>query len=579
MDNMTEVVLTVLFLFGVNLTAPLALLSTEVFAQGDLQGYCVLTPRPMVQLNPEFVYRGATTTHPLHFPEHYGASAYDSPRFLDAAHSRVGLRRTIQSLADQQVPFLLPEGLVTTNPEFRTPSFDLGFLNKSQFDMGSFWTLAQRWAMEDPDYWYGIKELYDLGYRPVVRHHLLGLSKDTLVMQRPGALTPGIGQLPTFIDGTLVGPSPMASGAVHCVNDSLMLSSIPPSLFCELPTYDRYLRHLAMPDLDEKTITFFKDSGLWALAYGDESLLSASGSISDSFPDGVRYQAGANELHFDPQGKSVGTGTVAQSTGPDVVIISRHSSVPGQLQVERLPLEHRLKAATPEVRLRYQRVCSTLRRQHLRSSVGGGLRLGAAGGGRLLRGAGSGLVVQYGVSEGLKASAGLSDDKANMVIMPLSEAAGMVAVDLALPALTSTATTSAATTATTGAATTTGLGASVASGAIGGLAVVTEATRRSADHHHLKLLYDQNSMEMGTQMTIYLMRRNARLRDIGEISQEELVRRNNALARSARREGERTAEEAQWVYRRYRNIVTACFGTIGDSWDCWNGWDYWTGSK
>ena len=78
-------------------------------------------------------------------------------------------------------------------------------------------------------------------------------------------------------------------------------------------------------------------------------------------------------------------------------------------------------------------------------------------------------------------------------------------------------------------------------------------------------------MEMGTGMTINLMRRNAHLRDIGEISQAELIQRNQALADSARKEGERTVEEARWIGERYRNIVTACFGTIGSAWDHWTG--------
>ena len=77
-------------------------------------------------------------------------------------------------------------------------------------------------------------------------------------------------------------------------------------------------------------------------------------------------------------------------------------------------------------------------------------------------------------------------------------------------------------------------------------------------------------MEMGTSMTIHLMRRNVHFRDIGEISQEELIRRNKALTGSARREGERTVEEAQWISERYSNGFTACFGTIGDGWDYWS---------
>ena len=548
--------------------ASFMILSPKTFAQGDLRGCCVLTPQPMAQLNPEFVYRGATTTHPLHYPDNYRVWTYGIPELLDLAHSREGLSYTIQTLADQQVPFLLPEGLVITNPEFRTPSFDLGFLNESQFDMVSFWTSAQHWAMEDPDYWYGINELYDQGYRPVVRHNILGLPKDTIVMQRPGAPMPGTGQLPTFIDGNLVGKSSLSAGVVHCIDDSLWLSTIPPALSEKLPTYHRYLYEMAMPNLDEEVATFLASgdqAGLWNVH--DESIPESIGSISESFPEGVRYETALDELPFDPQGKSISADPTPQSIHSDIIVVSRDPGAPGQLRVDRLTPAQRLKSKAPEVQLRYQRVRAIWRRQRLRASVRNELRRGAAGGGRLLRGAGAGLAVQFGASEGLKATTGLDDDTANMVVMPLSEAVGMMAVDLALPTVgTTTSTAAAGTTAAT-----TGVGATVASGAVGGLAVVTEATRRSANQHHLKLLYDQNSMQIGTQITIYLMRRNAHLRDLGEIGQAELIQRNQALADSARKEGERTTEEAQWISKRYRNIATACFGTVGSAWDHWTG--------
>ena len=77
-------------------------------------------------------------------------------------------------------------------------------------------------------------------------------------------------------------------------------------------------------------------------------------------------------------------------------------------------------------------------------------------------------MVQYGFSEGLKATTGLDDDTANMVVMPLSEAVGMMAVDLALPTVATTTSTAAA--GGTTAAATTGAGATVVSGAVGGLA-------------------------------------------------------------------------------------------------------------
>ena len=202
--------------------------------------------------------------------------------------------------------------------------------------------------------------------------------------------------------------------------------------------------------------------------------------------------------------------------------------------------------ASPLVRARYDRMRRLLLRQKMIRS--------AKAGGRFLRGAGAGIVVQIGLSEGLKATTGMADDEANMIVMPMAEAAGMVAVD-------GLATTSTAASAGTGA---TGFGATVAAGGVGGFAVVSEATRRSAGHHTNQTLYDQSTMEMGTCMTINLMHRNAYLRDIGEISQEELMRRNNALAASARKEGQRMADDAAWINRRYSNGAVACWGTICD---------------
>ena len=222
-----------------------------------------------------------------------------------------------------------------------------------------------------------------------------------------------------------------------------------------------------------------------------------------------------------------------------------------QLHLERPRASVRVLGASPEVQLRYNQ----MRRMALRRSAGAGLRC--------VRGAGVGLGVQIGLSESLKATTEMDDDTANMVVMPISEGVGMLAVDMALP--TVSATTGTSTAAATSA------GATVAAGTVGGLAVVTEATRRSADQHSLKLAYDQSSMEMGTSMTVNLMCRNAHLRDIGEISQEELIRRNSRLAVSARREGERTVKEAQFIADRYANILTATWGTTTDGFRCWLG--------
>ena len=103
-----------------------------------------------------------------------------------------------------------------------------------------------------------------------------------------------------------------------------------------------------------------------------------------------------------------------------------------------------------------------------------------------------------------------------------------------------------------------------------------EITRRmvadTSEQRRLGLAYTDISSEMGTSMTINLMRRNAQLRDNGDISQAELIRRNKALGDSARREGERNVKEARWIGDRFSNVGTAIFGSFGDGLDYWTSW-------
>ena len=588
--------------------------------QGDLQGAIVIGPYPLEEIHPEFIYRGAQTTHPLHYAEFYGVSPLDQPEVLDEARNAKSLKQVINHLTGRRAPFILTEGFLPTNLHFRTDAFDYGLMDLSRLNCEGCWTYEQLSAIDDPDYWRSIKQLYERGYRPVLNHHFKDLAEHSLVMQHLSAPPPGTGQPATYIDGNRVGRSSVGGGVVHRIDDSLYFMNVDPSVLDRVPTYENFMYEMTYPDFGDGS-EGLTDSDSILVKENNPAKVRKSGSlISDGIFDPNPFEVTIGGPEFDPLAKppkdsstkiptpentasentapedtapktskpdpvpveelettvanrpdspnapnsSKGQGPGASSE-PDFIVVTHDPEVPSKVRVTKLPVEQRLKLVSPEVRLRYQGVCSTLRHQRVRARIGGGLR----GGGRLLRGAGAGLAFQYGVSEGLKATTGLDDDTANMVIMPLSEAVGMMAVDLALPTVATTTSTAAA--GGTTAAATTGVGATVVSGAVGGLAVVTEATRRSADQHHLKLLYDENSMEMGTQMTIYLMRRNAHLRDIGEISQEELVQRNEALADSARKEGERTIREARWIGDRYRNIVTACFGTIGDAWDLWMG--------
>ena len=69
------------------------------------------------------------------------------------------------------------------------------------------------------------------------------------------------------------------------------------------------------------------------------------------------------------------------------------------------------------------------------------------------------------------------------------------------------------------------------------------------------------------------MRYNLTLHQAGEISHDELVRRNNDLMRSARRESEETLAEVRWIDQRYKNIATASWGTLWDGGRYWLGYD------
>ena len=232
-----------------------------------------------------------------------------------------------------------------------------------------------------------------------------------------------------------------------------------------------------------------------------------------------------------------------------IVMVRDHSKPPVSNMIEaerirRLRSIFRVRHKSPEIQTRYRQ----LRRHSWRTRFDNGLRSG----GRAVRGAGVGIGVQVGLSEGLKATTNLDDDTANMVVMPVSEAAGMVAFDGVVAS---------------------GAGAGVASTMLTGgactVAVVLEATRRSAENHTTKLSFDNNTLAIGGTLTAHLMRRNYELMEAGEIKRDEMVRRNNALAASARQEGDEIAQDAQWISARCTNLGTAVIGTIGDGIYAW----------
>ena len=607
-------------------------------AQGDLLGSIVIGPYPMEEFNPEFIYRGAQTTHPLHNWEFYGVSPLDHPHVLDAAQNSSGLRRTINHLTRLRAPFILTEGFLPTNLHFRTEAFDYGLLDIDGLRCEDCWTYEQLQAIDDPDYWQTIRQLYDRGYRPVIRHNFKDLAERSLVMQHVSAPPPGTGQPATYIDGNRVGRSSVAGGLVHRIDDSYYFANIDPEILDRVPTYESYMFEMTTPVFDEVP-SELADSLSKIIANEEKTGWRQNpGSITESTPPGTDYMPLDDPVDFDlttkptpePLGQTpaanappadpvvpdapvsdvpVSDATPSNATPPDTpletrparktpvevdparvtakgpakidkaislgasqgakgasaasvygplrptdpgyIVVSHHPDGPERVRVKKFPVNERLKLVSPKTKLRYQSVCNAMRRSLLRAAVSSNLQ----GGGRLLRGIGAGLVVQYGASEGLKAMTSMDDDTANMVVMPLSEAVGMVAFDLALPTVAAATGTAAATST---------VATTAVAAAVGGLAVVTEGTRRSADQLSLKLAYDNNSMEMGTSMTINLMRRNAHLRDTGEISQEEMMRRNKALGDSARKEGDRTVKEAQWIDERYTDGFTACFGNIVD---------------
>ena len=599
-------------------------------AQGDLNGAVLLSPNYMPELE-QYIYRGAITPQPHFNPELYGLLP-DTPAWR-VGHLQDDLWqwRTIEALTGERRPFILSQGQRSTNPAYQTAEFNYGLTRPTDAPDGSNCRTrngfirglrSEHWA----PYWRSVEHLIERGYRPIDSHHFIGLPRGALVMGHIDAPVPGSGAIPTNTAGEIFyNYDPRRPGYYTWLPDGVHGPVAPRDPELTALIMDELHNPGVLEDsyipLSDANHPLHVDAAKFGMTLPDEvrqgvvdglpefdlerplapespnpidnpQQRPSSRQLLDPAPtvQKIIVASGEGVPATPPAGPPASTGSgspppldglgskLSLGNGPppidgaDLIVVTPDASNPSRVSVKRLPPAMRWLLLDRQVQVRYLRYRGHTMRQRLRGSVRSGLRTrlrsGAVGGGRLLRGIGAGLVFQYGASEGLKATTGMDDDTANMVVMPLSEAVGMIAVDLALPTVGTTTSTAAA---GTTAAATTSVGMTVVAGAIGGLAVVTEGTRRSADQHSLKLAYDDSSTEMGTSMTINLMRRNAHLRDSGEISQEEMMRRNKALGDSARREGERTVEEARWIGERYRNGFAACLGTIGD------GWSYWTG--
>ena len=570
------------------------LLGIATVSQGqmDLDGTVVMSHRGPQDLF-DFIERGSDTLHPFHQREPYGLTANSSGIEIDQAYTDEGYTRAIRRVAERRQPVLLADGLLQTNQELRTKTFNYGF--PDLIDCRSCWTPDQLRTLEQGFYFRDIIKLMDLGYEPVVNHNFIELPRGAIVMKHFDAPIPDAGLAPTPPPappaGAIVPLGPNASssaglpgsdGSVLGNNQSSRSSATGRNLVDSLALTEpsrsrlgnRVLVRRSELLLDSSALVPDNSRPVLKLEHPVEPFTFSRPKVEEP-PLATEQPSKAHQLkvagddlmtpvdshtHGATDASQIAEPTVRSGGAvnpPDFIVAAPDAARPGRIRIIHLTRRQRMRLALMDFQDGYHRLSRSVPVQRLRSSVGGSLRGGAAGGGRMLRGIGAGLVVQYGASEGLEAMTGMDDDTANMVVMPLSEAVGMIAFDLALPTIgTTTSTAAAASTAT--------VATTVVAGTLGGLAVVTEGTRRSADQYSLKLAYDSSSREMGTSMTIHLMRRNAHLRDIGEISQEEMMRRNKALGDSARKEGERTVKEAQWIGKRYSNGFTACFSNIVD---------------
>ena len=117
------------------LLCPLLFNSSTIYGQGDLSGSVVVAPAPLAQLNPEFIYRGAVTTHPLHFPDLHGIHPGGDATFLNRVYDWQGVQRVIDHLADDGRSFILTDGFLSTNSNVGTSAFDYGLLKSRAFGL------------------------------------------------------------------------------------------------------------------------------------------------------------------------------------------------------------------------------------------------------------------------------------------------------------------------------------------------------------------------------------------------------------------------------------------------------------
>ena len=548
-------------------------------AQGDLDGAVVLSPRYMPELE-QYIYRGAITPQPHFNPELYGILPNTEAWRVGHLQDDLWQWRTIEALTGERRPFILSQGQRSTNPAYQTAEFNYGLTRPTDApDCSNCRTRngfirglrSEHWA----PYWRSVEHLIERGYRPIDSHNFIGLPRGVLVMKHIDAPVLDSGFIPTnAADETFNNYDP-GSG---------YNSWLPDGVHNPVGLSDPELT--ASIDEELHNPGGLKDSDV-PPSNADRPLDADSIKFSMTLPEKVRRGLIDTLPELDPGilasfGSLAATATSSnepsQSKIADLIVVTPHATNPGGVSIKRLPSSMRWLLFNEEVQERY---LSFIIRERLRRSVRGGLRRDAIGRIHPLRGVDAGLAVQYDAGKDLKVTTGKDAETTNMIIRPLSETNGRTAVDLAQPTLDVIAVETIATgTAATGAsmaasawAATPGIVSSLAAESLGAIAVVFEMTRRSADQHHLKLLYDQNSIEMGSLLTTRLMRRNGHLRDLGEISQEELVRRNSALARSAREEGKKIVKQAQWIGDRYRNIATGSVGTIGSAWNYWAGGD------
>ena len=431
--------------------------SSHLMAQGDLDGFFILTHQDHRRLSP-LCLRGARTALPMHQPASYGVPA-NVPCELRAFYwTPEGSLRAVRRLADQNYRLICLDG---------TDVFDLG---------------------EEAD--------------------------DTLFRRAAETADSARG--------------PSGAGPATAMDD-----------FFSLAMSD---------DLDAPTGRTAADAFDWRGAidspFQERHLLTFDVKARDAmYPFSVIDALDEGYRPVVDHGiEGLGPRAVVLARRPDVLTFNQRRAAARSTWMD-LGIRERLRQSTPEVRTRYERYRSTALRER-RSAAWRQRRSSLR---RCGRGVVVGLGVQVGGSELLKATTDLDDDTANMVMMPAAEAAGMIAFDGIV---------------LRGAGT--GAGSTALAGVAGSVVMVLEATRRSAFNFEEKVTIDGDTIGMGGSLTARLMTRNLRLHENGEITRAEMIRRNDALAAAARREGAAMVVDSQFIGDRFTNLLTGSWGTVCD---------------